>query len=72
MLFLNIPLQREQEEKKLQKLRANMTPAELEAEKLKQLKLQEEAELKLVKQAFGKNGLRNIKSVYILPKIDLT
>lgn len=45
--------QREQEEKRLQKLRASMTPAELEAEKLKELKLQEEAELKLVKQAFG-------------------
>lgn len=30
-----------------------MSPAELEAEKLKELKLQEEAELKLVKQAFG-------------------
>jgi len=31
-----------------------MTPAELEAEKLRQLKLQEEAELQMVKQAFGK------------------
>jgi len=45
--------EREQEDKRLQKLRANMTPAELEAEKLKQLKLQEEAELQMVKQAFG-------------------
>lgn len=45
--------EKEQEEKRLQKLRANMTPAELEAEKLKQLKLREEAELQMVKQAFG-------------------
>ncbi|ODM94525.1 Eukaryotic translation initiation factor 3 subunit J [Orchesella cincta] len=45
--------EKEQEEKRLQKLRATMTPAELEAEKLKQLKLQEEAELQMVKQAFG-------------------
>jgi translation initiation factor 3 subunit J len=45
--------EREQEEKRLQKLRANMTPAELEAEKLRQLKLQEESELQMVKQAFG-------------------
>jgi len=48
--------EREMEEKRLQKLRANMTPAELEAEKLRQLKLQEEADLQLVKQAFGGAG----------------
>ncbi|CAL8089364.1 unnamed protein product [Orchesella dallaii] len=45
--------EKEQEEKRLQKKLANMTPAELEAEKLKQLKLREEAELQMVKQAFG-------------------
>ena len=30
-----------------------MTPEEIEADKLKQLKLQEEAEYQMVKQAFG-------------------
>jgi translation initiation factor 3 subunit J len=47
----------EKERKDREKARANMTPQELAAEKLRQQKIQEEAELQMVKSTFGTNDV---------------
>ncbi|OXA50859.1 eukaryotic translation initiation factor 3 subunit J [Folsomia candida] len=47
--------ERKAELQRLERARANMTPEELAAEKIRQQKLQEEVELAMVKSTFGSN-----------------